>query len=249
MNPKRILWVSYKMYVLAVFFLTLIPFYPIFYYLLAKEERWHSCFVWQIRWGKVVRFLSGIKLQVNGQENLPKPPYVIVANHASYIDTFLMYGIIPDFFVFIGMASLRKFPLFGRFFKSGQNISVDRSSRYHSVLALKLAQAKLAKGYSVAIFPEGGIKSQVPNLAAFKNGAFKIAMSEKAPIVPVVMFNTHIILESNDLFGASGKPGLAQVHILKPVETSHLKQEDLIPLRHEIWTAMNSELQEFYSKA
>lgn len=245
---KKFFWVLYKVYVLGIFFLTLVPFYPIFYYLLAKEERWARCFVWQIRWGKVVRFLSGIKLTVRGQENLPEPPYVIVSNHASYIDTFLMYGIIPDFFVFMGMASLRKFPMFGRFFTSGQNISVDRSSSHNSVLAFKLAQEKIAKGYSVAIFPEGGIKPQAPKLAPFKNGAFKIAMNEKAPIVPIVMFNTHIVLESNNLFGASGRPGETPVRILKPRETSHLKQEDLIPLRHEIWNAMNDELNSFYSK-
>ncbi len=245
---KKFFWVTYKVYVLAIFFVTLIPFYPIFLYLLAKEERWPESFKWQVRWGNVVRFLSGIKLTITGQENLPKPPYVIVANHASYIDTFLMYGIIPDFFVFIGMASLRKFPMFGRFFTSGQNISVDRSSTHNSILAFKLAQEKLAKGYSVAIFPEGGIKPKVPQLSNFKNGAFRIAMNEKAPIVPVVMFNTHIVLESNNLFGASGRPGVTPVHILKPRETSRLKQEDLIPLRDEIWNAMNDELNSFYSE-
>ncbi len=246
---KRFSWVAYKVYVLTIFFVTLIPFYPIFWYLLNKEERWPKCFVWQVHWGKVVLFLSGIQLQVKGQENLPSPPYVIVSNHASYIDTFLMYGIIPDFFVFMGMASLRKLPMFGRFFTSGQNISVDRSCTFNSVRAFKLAQIKLSKGYSVAIFPEGGIKSQVPELGAFKNGAFKLAMNVQAPIVPIVLFNSHIILDSNNVFGASGKPGPAPVHILKAIETSHLKQEDLIPLRHEIWNAMNTELQEFYSKA
>jgi hypothetical protein len=63
------------------------------------------------------------------------------------------------------------------------------------------------------------------------------------------MFNTHILLESNNLFRTSGKPGKAPVHILKPIETSDLKQEDLIPLRQEIWETMNNELRNFYSKA
>ncbi|MGB0390292.1 MAG: lysophospholipid acyltransferase family protein [Salibacteraceae bacterium] len=245
---KQAVWVSYKCYVLLVFFFTLVPFYPIFIFYLAKEERWEKCFVWQRRWGKVVRVLTGIRLKIQGRENLPKPPYVIIANHASYIDTFLMYGVIPDFFVFMGMASLQKFPMFGRFFSSGQNIPVDRASHKDSVKAFKIAQEKLAKGYSVALFPEGGIKSQVPELGSFKNGAFKLAMEAKVPLVPVLMFNTHILLESNDLFRTSGKPGKAPVHILKPRETSHLKQEDLIPLRENIREVMKNDLQSYYFK-
>lgn len=245
---KRILWVAYKMYVLLIFFATLVPFYPIFLFLLAKEDRWSRCFKWQRRWSKVVRVLTGLRLRLQGRENLPRPPYVIISNHASYIDTFLMYGVIPDFFVFMGMASLQKLPMFGRFFSSGQNIPVDRSSTQNSILAFKLAQEKLAKGYSVALFPEGGIKPQVPSLAPFKNGAFKLAINAQVPIVPVLMFNTHRLLESNDLFRTSGKPGNAPVHILKPVETAHLKQEDLIPLRDNIRNAMEADLQSFYLK-
>lgn len=246
---KRIGWISYKVYVLLVFFVTLVPFYPIFLYLLAKEERWPKCFVWQRRWGKVVRVFSGLRLNVQGRENLPNPPYVIVSNHASYIDTFLMYGVIPDFFVFIGMADLQKFPMFGRFFTSGQNIPVDRSSTRNSVLAFKIAQEKLKKGYSVAIFPEGGIKPQAPELAPFKSGAFKLALEANVPIVPIIMYNTHILLESNDLFKTIGKPGRAPVHILKPIETRQLKQEDLIHLRQSTRDLMKLELDSYYSKS
>ena len=245
---KRFFWISYKVYVLLVFFISLIPFYPIFVYLLAKESRWQRCFVWQKRWGSVVRFLCGIRMKISGIENLPKPPYVVIANHASYIDTFLMYGIIPDFFVFIGMASLQKYPMFGRFFSSGQNIPVDRSSVSHSVQAFKLAEGKLAKGYSVALFPEGGIKPIAPQLAPFKNGAFKLAITMKVPIVPVVLLDTHKLLESNDLFKKSGRPGVVPVKISKPIETTHLKQEDLIPLRQKMWEFMNKQLQEHAHK-
>ena len=233
---------------LTVFFGTLLPFYPIFVYLLAKESRWKNCFVWQVRWGKVVRFFTGIKLKIEGLENLPKAPYVIISNHASYIDTFLMYGIIPDYFVFMGMAELAKFPMFGRFFTSGQNIAVNRSSRLESVKAFKIAGERIAKGIPVALFPEGGIKEQVPELAIFKNGAFKMAMIHKVPIVPIVMFDTHKILESNNLFKTIGRPGIARVKIFKPVKTADLKPEDLIPLREQIRDTMKKALDSYYRK-
>lgn len=248
MKIKQPFWIAYKVYVLAVFFVTLIPFYPLFVYLLATESRWKRCFVWQVRWGKLVRFTTGIKLRIEGLENLPKAPFVIISNHASYIDTFLMYGIIPEFFVFMGMAELIKLPMFGRFFTSGQNIPVNRSSRKESVKAFKIAGERLANGTSVALFPEGGIKQQVPALANFKNGAFKMAMIHGSPIVPILMFDTHLILESNDLFKTIGRPGIARVKILKPVETRHLKQEDLIPLREQIRDKMKEELDSYYAK-
>ena len=195
----------------------------------------------------MVRILTGIKLKIEGKENLPKAPYVIISNHASYIDTFLMYGVIPEFFVFMGMAELAKFPMFGRFFTSGQNIAVNRSSRIESVKAFKIAGERLANGIPVALFPEGGIKEQVPELATFKNGAFKMAMIQGVSIVPILMFDTHLILESNDLFKTIGRPGIARVKILKPIETLDLKQEDLIPLREQIRGAMKAELDSYYA--
>lgn len=231
---------------LSVFFVTLIPFYPIFIFYLSKESRWERCYPWQVRWGNVVRFFSGIRLDVEGLRNLPPPPYVIVSNHASYIDTFLMYGIIPHFFVFMGMAELRKFPMFGRFFKSGQNIAVNRSSVVESIKAFHLANERIESGYSVAIFPEGGIKPQVPKLAPFKNGAFKLAINQQVPIVPIVMFDTHILLESNDVLRTVGKPGRAPVKVLTPVSTVDLKQEDLIPLREQIHNLISNELEDYY---
>ncbi len=232
---------------LTVFFVTLVPFYPIFVYFLAKESRWRQSFVWQKRWGKLVRFLAGIQLVIEGKENLPAAPYVIISNHASYIDTFLMYGIIPEFFSFMGMSELTKLPMFGRFFTSGQNIPVNRASNIDSVKAFKLAGKKLAQGDSIALFPEGGIKEQVPELALFKNGAFRLAMEEGVPLVPILLFDTHKILESNDLFKTSGRPGKARVKILKSVPTAFLKQEDLIPLREQVREEMKNELHDYYA--
>lgn len=248
MNIKRPFWIAYKVYVLTIFFVTLMPFYPIFVYLLAKESRWRRCYKWQVRWGKVVRFCTGMRLKIEGIENIPKAPYVIISNHASYIDIFLMYGIIPEFFVFMGMVELKKLPMFGRFFTSGQNIAVNRSSRMESVKAFKIAGERLAQGIPVALYPEGGIKEQVPKLAQFKNGAFKMAMIQGVPIVPILMYDTHTLLESNDLFKTIGRPGVARVKILKPIETGHLKQEDLVPLREQTRDAMKAELDAYYGK-
>lgn len=231
-----------------MFFITLVPFYPIFVYLLAHEHRWKRSFVWQKRWGKVLRFFIGVRLEIEGKENLPKAPYIIVSNHASYIDTFLMYGIIPEFFVFMGMADLKKLPMFGRFFSSGQNIAVNRSSAIASVKAFKEAELKIKKGYSVALFPEGGIKKMVPELSPFKNGAFKLALNTQVKLVPMLMFDTHILLESNNVFKTTGRPGVAKVKILKPVSTMNHPKEELISLRQQIHQSMQQELRGYYEK-
>lgn len=236
----------YKVYVATVFFGTLIPFYPIFRYLLAQESRWEACFVWQVRWGKVVRFLSGIRLKVTGLEHLPAPPFVVVANHASYIDTFLMYGIIPHFFVFMGMAELKNYPMFGRFFTSGQNIAVNRSNLVESAKAFQLAEEKLAKGTTIALFPEGGILTDGPNMAPFKNGAFKMAVTNGVPIVPMVMLDTHKIVGSTNVFTTMGWPGTAKVKILPPLETSHYTLEELPRVREKIREQMQHELNQYY---
>ena len=138
-------------------------------------------------------------------------------------------------------------PMFGRFFTSGQNIPVDRSSRKGSVKAFKIAAKKLANGDSIALFPEGGIKDQVPELGAFKNGAFKLAMEAEVNIVPVLLFDTHKIMESNDLFRTSGRPGKARIKILESISTKQLNSEDLVPLREQIREKMKTELHNYYA--
>lgn len=229
----------------GVFFITLLPLYPVFYFLLAHPKRWRTSFKLQKWWDVWVMRLCGISLKITGQENFPSGGYVVVANHASYIDTFLMYRVIPNYFVFMGMAALQDWPLFGVFFKSGMNIPVDRGSVQKSARAFLEASKRLDQQVPVAIYPEGGIKEIAPKISPFKSGPFKMAVSHGVPIVPVVLFNSHVIMESTQHWGTPAAPGKCYAKVLKPIETSHLTEEDLIHLRQDIQRTISNEVEYF----
>ena len=82
-------------------------------------------------------------------------------------------------------AELMNWPLFGIFFKKKTDIAVHRSHKKMASQALIEADATIKEGISVAFFAEGTIPRNTPQLGAFKNGAFKIAIENQVPIVPI----------------------------------------------------------------
>ncbi len=82
----------------------------------------------------------------------------------------------------MGKAELLKLPLFGYFFKQ-TSIAVDRSSFSGRKQAMRDADQKIKDGYSVCIYPEGGIPPQDQLLRGFKAGAFKLAVENNVPVV------------------------------------------------------------------
>ncbi len=244
---KAPFWLLYKIYIGVVFYLTLIILFPVFKYYIRNRNTWDKVFIWLRRWGTLIRTLGFFKLRVTGKENFPDPPYVVVANHSSYIDTILMYGIVPDYFVFLGKGSLKDWPLFRIFFRSGMNILVERHSAKSAGLAFKKAKEEIDRGHSVAIYPEGGILPDAPKLSRFKDGAFKLAIETGIPVVPVVLFNTYKIVESNHAFGRS-RPGVARAKVLPAVKTKAYTDKDLVNLRNSVREQIKKELDRYESR-
>ena len=53
---------------------------------------------------------------------------------------------------------------------------------------------RVKKGGNIMIFPEGGILHNAPVLKPFKSGAFRLAIANNIPIVPVSLIdNWHIL--------------------------------------------------------
>lgn len=233
----KLRWLCYKLYVIAVFVITLVVVYPYFWWILKSEKNWQLSFIRQRQWNAVFLWLLGVRVQVEGE--LPKHQSVVyVANHASYLDTMVMYATISEYFVFLGMAELLQWPLFKVFFTSGMNIAVPRESAQASGVAFQKANEKVVLGQSIAIFPEGGIKPTTPKISGFKKGAFKIAINNKVPIVPIVIKHSNEVLESFKVYGTSGRPGVIKVKVLDPIPTHELNSNDCVPLCAQVRALM-----------
>ncbi|MEN8929489.1 MAG: lysophospholipid acyltransferase family protein [Flavobacteriales bacterium] len=217
----------YKVYFVLIFLLLAIPMFPIFFYLLRTDKKIHQAFKLKRIWSKIILFLTAIKVKQTGKELLPKSPYVICANHASYLDIVVMFVIIPDTFLFLGKAELQKWPVVKIFFRN-MDIPVDRSNSVKAKHSIELTKQAIQKGYSIAIFPEGLIPAKgIPKMKPFKRGAFVLAVSQQVEIVPISFAtNWKLFATESDLFGP-GSPGFAKVIFHSPIATKGKTEQDI----------------------
>ena len=234
----------YKLYFGLMFFITFLPQYPIYRFLTAKYNRVKYAFRLKKAWATVYRISCLIFIKKEQREALPNTPYIICSNHSSFLDITLMYSIIPDFFVFMGKAELLNWPLINVFFKNGNmDIAVNRGRKMEAARSLELAAKALENGRCVVIFPEGGIDEHSPKLSRFKNGAFRLAIDQQVPIVPVTFLTNHKLMSDPFDKKVLTRPGVSKVIVHPPVYTKGLNDKDLVTLRQQVFDTINTELE------
>jgi 1-acyl-sn-glycerol-3-phosphate acyltransferase len=221
----------WKLYILVIFMATTLLSYPIIAAKLIDTKGKMRAFRVFVFWSWTFRFLClyGVKRLKNAP--LPNGPYLIAANHCSYLDIFLMYSILPKApFLFLGKSEILRYPLIKTFFKR-MNIPVHRKNRIKSARAIIKAGSEVRKGWSIMIFPEGEIpNSNHPTMVDFKQGAFQLAKSLSIPIVPITFTNNHkLFSDPTELLGRA-HPGISKVFIhefISKDEVDRLSQNEL----------------------
>lgn len=172
---------------------------------------------------------------------LPQGPYILVANHASYLDIFFMYSIFPEHpFLFLGKGEILAYPIIRTYFK-GLNIPVHRKDRGKAATSFSLAKKAVHDGWSLVIFPEGGIPDDDnPKMIPFKKGAFKLAKALNVPIIPV-SFTNHYKLFSDpfEFFGPAG-PGISRVYIHPHISSDEVIEKTEAELLDACFNRINS---------
>lgn len=175
-------------------------------------------------WARLNGYLTPIRVKVTGRENIDQTQsYVIVANHQSQYDIFVLYGWLGIDFKWVMKQELRKVPGIGIGCEKVGHIFIDRSNHEKALASLRAAKEKIVNGTSVIFFPEG-TRSRDGSLGVFKKGAFKMAVDLRLPILPITIVGTRDILPTDtvDLF-----PGCARMIIHKPIDTGGYKDDNL----------------------
>jgi 1-acyl-sn-glycerol-3-phosphate acyltransferase len=123
---------------------------------------------------------------------------VVVCNHNSLMDVPVSVTAVPPNKT-IAKVEMAKIPLFGLIYKRG-SVLVDRKSeesRRNSFLKMK---AVLEMGLHMCIYPEGTRNKTTEPLQRFHDGAFKLAVETKKPIIPALIFYTSIVLPRKPFF-------------------------------------------------
>ena len=169
--------------------------------------------------------LLGTGFWIKRTNSIPelKSTSIIIANHTSYIDIFIMFRLFKKPFVFVGKKELVKIPIFFFFYKRAA-IMVNRSDKKSRFAVYGFADKVIAKGYSICIFPEQDYVDESILLNPFKRGAFKMAITNQLPILPLVFYDCK---RKFPWYTSYGYPGSLRVKALPKIEAEILKEEDL----------------------
>ncbi|MFT5779448.1 MAG: 1-acyl-sn-glycerol-3-phosphate acyltransferase [Crocinitomicaceae bacterium] len=214
----------WKVYAAIVFTVTAILLYPIIYPLLFSLKNKKRAFRVFVFWSWSFRILCFYFVKKVKKSEIPDGPYVIAANHISYLDIFLLFSILPNHpFLFLGKGELLHYPIIGAYFKR-LNIPVHRGSAIKSARSLVRASQEVENGWSLAIFPEGRIPDVNPKMIPFKSGAFQLAKNLKLPIVPMTFVNNHRLFSDPTNILGPARPGISRVYIHPAIPTSEVER-------------------------
>ncbi|OSM05259.1 lysophospholipid acyltransferase family protein [Magnetofaba australis] len=194
-------------------------------------------------WGRYnalsLALACNLRHEIQGMENLPPPPYVIMAKHQSAWETLVFYGVFPRI-AWILKESLGKIPVFGWALKATGQLFIDRSNPGEAMRMLKREGKRiLGEGTSLVVFPEG--TRVAPDVVGdYKAGGVGLALDSKLPIVPVAH-------DAGVYWPARGflkKPGLIRVRIAPPIETATRGKHERNAILEEVKQAIESRMQQ-----
>jgi len=178
--PFRVLrfvffWLDWVLVTAVLFLLSVLPkrlldrFYP------ALFRIWCKSFVRAL----------GVDLRLHEKNARPLPKqFILIANHPSAFEDI---GVPALFNVYsLAKEEVRSWPIVGRISWAAGTLYVQRESRESRRAAADQLVAELAKGKSIAMYPEGGCKGR-RIFTSFRHGAFDISMRTGIPIVPVFL--------------------------------------------------------------
>lgn len=147
-------------------------------------------------WSRIALILSLCPVEIEGKENIDreKGAYVLVANHQSSYDIFVLYAFIGLNFKWVMKHELRKLWFIGKACEDAGFIFVDDTRRDSIKNTMTQAKKVLSEGYSIFIFPEGS-RTLDGNIQKFKKGAFVMASELNCPILPVTIDGAFNVLK------------------------------------------------------
>jgi len=227
-NNKKffaILYLPYKWLIFfPILFISTLVFGALAVLISALINQKIGSFIGGVLWARFNSYLTPIVVKVTGKGHIhAKQSYVIVANHQSYYDIFVLYGWLGIDIKWVMKQELRKIPGLGIGSEKVGHIFIDRSSAKSALTSIEAAKKKIVNGTSIVFFPEG-TRSLTGRMNSFKKGAFKMALELELPVLPVTIIGTKNILPSGTI---SLLPGFAKLIVHAPIEITKYKQETI----------------------
>lgn len=201
-------------YLIASSALLFVP--SLFMYLCVRPERRRTSLLhaYTSFWAShYLRFAPGAGLSVSGREQVPRDhPVIFVSNHKSMVDILAVFGIrLP--FLWVSKRENFYVPFIGWNMALNHYVPLKRGHLPSIMRMVRTSIRRLGEGHSLFLFPEG-TRSPDGKLAPFFPGAFRLAVRNRVPIVPLVLDGTERVLPKKRLFIT---PCPVHVDVLQPI--------------------------------
>jgi 1-acyl-sn-glycerol-3-phosphate acyltransferase len=201
------------------------------YVIVAARFRPQSATItWCMRtWGNLWIWFGGLRPSLEGMDHIdPAGSYMIVSNHLSGFDVALHIARLPVSVRFLAKKELFRIPLFGPAMRAIGIVETDRQAGTSAHRAINTQVARVMDlQRSLIIYPEG-TRSRDGELHAFKKGAFRIAIDNDLPVVPVAVWGTRKAWPPGSKL-VRGGPATMVAH--EPIPTADLGAGDIGDLR------------------
>lgn len=202
---------------------------------------------WMRRLGRTAGRLTPLwRFEIEGTPpaDIAHAGYVVVANHESQADPFLLSWL-PFDMRWVAKEELFKPPVVGWAMRFGGDIPLRRGDGESVREMMNECERALAGGISVMMFPEG-TRSKDGNLLPFKDGAFGLAIRAGVPVLPVAIAGTHAMRPKHSKWFGKAH---ACAKILEPIPTRGLGVDDIATLRERSRDAIAAALPELRGAA
>jgi 1-acyl-sn-glycerol-3-phosphate acyltransferase len=186
---------------------------------------------WMRRFGRCTSALTPVwRFSVDGEPppDILQNAYVVVANHESTADPFLLSWL-PWDMRWIAKEELFHLPLVGPMMHFGGDIRLTRGVRESVERMLSECRSTLGAGMPIMMFPEG-TRSPDGRMLPFKNGAFQLAVEAQVPVLPVALAGTRNCRPKGSIWFGRAR---AHARVLQPIPTRGLGPADVEGLRDE----------------
>jgi 1-acyl-sn-glycerol-3-phosphate acyltransferase len=169
-----------------------------------------------------LRFTCAIRYRIDGLENIPETPCIVMCRHESTWETLFLQRLFAPQATLI-KRELLHIPFFGWAFRTLRPIAIDRRQQRKALRTLiSQGSDRLENGIWVVLFPEG---TRMPprEIGRFQPGGAALAAATGAPILLVVH-------DAGSFWPAHRfrkRPGVVQVLISEPIETRGLSTKDI----------------------
>lgn len=152
--------------------------------ILRFEQRYELARLWSRGTVWMARVICGVRYQIEGADNIPATPCVVMSKHQSSWETYFLQSLFaPQSTVLKG--ELLKIPVFGWALKVLEPIAIDRSLKRNALKqVVQQGGDRLSKGRWVVIYPEG-TRIRPGQASEFANSGALLAQKNGARVLPI----------------------------------------------------------------